>query len=157
MNVHLDLSTDFDGLLPTHYATNGIQSVFLTRTWLEEIAWLHWLDDKLPNTLKFFSSNKKPVTADFLPSSWLAKNHMMEELLFWGQSRMRFISCTENHPTDLYELNTPGKHGLAENKNQSVFQGHADFEQRLMNEWERSDEQQEQILLKVCLCVSSST
>ena len=43
-------------------------------TWLEEIAWLHWLDAKLPNTLKFFSSNRKPVTADFLPSSWLIKS-----------------------------------------------------------------------------------
>lgn len=44
-------------------------------TWLEEIAWLHWLEAKLPNTLKFFSSNKKPVTADFLPSSWLAESY----------------------------------------------------------------------------------
>lgn len=51
----------------------------LNRTWLDEIAWLHWLDAKLPNTLKFFSSNKKPVTADFLPSSWLLESHIWEE------------------------------------------------------------------------------
>lgn len=45
-------------------------------TWLEDTVWLHWLDAKLPSTLKFFSSNRKPVTADFLPSSWLAeRNH----------------------------------------------------------------------------------
>lgn len=51
-------------------------------TWLEETVWVHWLDAKLPNTLKFFSSNKKPVTADFLPSSWLAESHIGEELCF---------------------------------------------------------------------------
>lgn len=78
VDVHLDLSTGV--ILMTNRVTNCTHCrAFLAHTWLEEIAWLHWLDDKLPNTLKFFSSNKKPVTADFLPSSWLAKNHTVDE------------------------------------------------------------------------------
>lgn len=42
-------------------------------TWLTPIDWLHWDDDKLPKTLKFFSSSKNPATADFRASSWLAQ------------------------------------------------------------------------------------
>lgn len=43
-------------------------------TWLTPMAWLHWEDDRLPNTLKFFRSSRNPATADFRASSCLAPN-----------------------------------------------------------------------------------
>lgn len=42
-------------------------------TWLTPMAWLHWEDDRLPKTLKFFRSSKNPATADFRASSCLAQ------------------------------------------------------------------------------------
>lgn len=49
-------------------------------TWLTPIDWLHWEDDKLPKTLKFFSSSKNPATADFRASSWLAQEQTEKKL-----------------------------------------------------------------------------
>jgi len=44
------------------------------------MAWLAWLDARLPSTLKFFSRSRKPVTADFLPSSWLQDTERIEQM-----------------------------------------------------------------------------
>lgn len=44
-------------------------------TWLTPIDWLHWEDDRLLKTLKFFRSSKNPATADFRALSCLAQKY----------------------------------------------------------------------------------
>lgn len=74
-------------------------------TWLEDTAWLHWLDAKLPSTLKFLSSNKKPVTADFLPSNWLAESHTGKELCF--EWLLRYWMHEPKHDALSFIVNDP--------------------------------------------------
>lgn len=51
-----------------------------TLTWLRLTGWLHWEDDKLPKTLKFCRSSRKPATADFRASSCLAPEQTQKPL-----------------------------------------------------------------------------
>lgn len=94
-------------------------------TWLDVMAWLAWLEAKLPRIRKFFSSNRKPATADFLPSKLLQRKDKIYCNLVVTWCRGKYIRMRGPF------LAIPGEHCLPEDQDEGILHRHAHFEQRL--------------------------